>query len=103
MIGLRVTKHNRMKHREKQVLNRPASVYPDRIHARRSSYRRSISNLRHIPDRQKAPFYGLFWHLALKIIIKIALSQAKVFSENAETDCNFTPGVKKSGMPKRVG
>ena len=27
----------------------------------------------------------------------------RVFSENAETDCNFTPGVKKSGMPKRVG
>lgn len=46
---------------------------------------------------------GLLGLSAFELDMKIALSQAKVFSENAETDCNFTPGVKKSGMPKRVG
>ena len=97
MIGLRVTKHNRMKHREKQVLNRPASVYPDRIHARRSSYRGSISYLRQKARAQKVRKMGLSELSASFQYMNFALLMRRNYVKNQFQNEIFHRG-KKSGL-----
>ena len=85
-----------------ETVSGPCYIH-DGIHTCRGSEGGSISFLRLLQNRQKARKMGLLGLLAFDLHMKIALSQAKVFFENAETDCRFTPGVRKSGEPKRVG